>query len=164
MTHTLHFVSLLFYDHQRDANVIRTEIVQDVDDQQTALGIAIYRHNLSASFSLVDHVVVRHSYLIDVPKPLIDPNTAISGFLKLIRTRGYTIREDIISIVSKPNNRLLAIKELREHLKPYLGLKACKEIVDLWMDELNITPLFTLVISYMQKSNMVDKNGNPNVY
>ena len=159
----IHFVSLLFYDHNEKVQVLRTDVISKANSREAALGRAIYRNTLNANFSLIDHNVHTHQYEdLIFSEPLIDPEKAIPAFLKIIETAELAITIKITKDV-RQKVMLTNIKELRNHLTPYVTLIQCKKIVELWKEQSESgrmkTSLLHLVVNYMMERGFINGDG-----
>ena len=137
---TVFFVALEMYDLETEESFISTYVTQDVASESEALGLAI-NHKLTDKDDCIKNFEVR-SWEFPEPKKSNHKHhmsMALNTFLELIKMQdesGNLIRAEVLRI-AQMSDRIQAIKYLRDRLKPFVGLKGSKEIVDTWLEELD---------------------------
>jgi len=146
MNKHIFIVALRFIDTINGRDILRSEIVEDVEDKCQAFGAAVFRNILTSDFVLADYHITEHTIGFEEK---INADYALSGFLTLIDTAGRIILGNAVCSLAQRNTKIKAIKRLREHLKPWLGLKECKAIIDCWEKQQTsnqpLTPLSKMV-------------------
>jgi ribosomal protein L7/L12 len=108
-----------------------------------ALGLALEEVNVGPSLFVADYTI-KEMTLDDVSTDAERQLEIVEEtFFNLLEISSMSIMQKVHNCLSETNvgvrdfpNKIPAIKLLREHIKPFIGLKNCKEIVELWIDEI----------------------------
>jgi hypothetical protein len=158
---TIYFVSLSVITRNNEHAQLFTDVVDTAENETDALGQAIVhlRRNLN-DMAIVDFDVFEYEHeksdrLRDLERTI---ELTQQTFLNNLDISAITIMQNVHKLLIETNegrehdmpNKIPAIKLLREHLKPYIGLKGCKEIVEHWIDEITTHRTKTGLINIVQ--------------
>lgn len=145
---TIYFVSLSVLTENNNLPQLFTDVMTAAENETDALGqsIVLLRRHLT-NIAIVDFDVFE--YQVEKLEKIKDLERTIEitqgTFLNLLDISAITIMQNVHHCLLETNreneerlpNKIPAIKLLREHLKPYIGLKGCKEIVEQWITEIS---------------------------
>ena len=146
-SNTVYFVSLSVLTENNNLPQLFTDVFTNAENETDALGqsIVLLRRSMN-NIAIVDFAVYEYQHektqkVNDLERTL---EITTGTFLNLIDISAITIMQNVHKLLLDTNegaedrlpNKIPAIKLLREHLKPYIGLKGCKEIVEQWIDEI----------------------------
>lgn len=135
------FVTFNMYNTINEDYCLKGLVINDATTPEEALGLAIAKTTINSMNMMTD-------YSIQMFEPKEENtryyehalNISLETFFTLLEISEMTIMKNVHSLLLEGGPELKlkipAIKALREHMKPHLGLKSCKEIVDLWVSEL----------------------------
>jgi hypothetical protein len=164
---TIYFVSLSVITQNNTLPQLFTEVMTDAENETDALGQAIVMLRGSMnSMAIVDFDVYEYEHEKSVKIRDLERTIEITQgtFLNLLDISALTIMQNVHHCLIETNegrehdlpNKIPAIKLLRENLKPYIGLKGCKEIVEHWIDEITThrtkTGLINIVRSRLESN------------
>lgn len=165
---TIYFVSLSVLTENNNLPQLFTDVMTAAENETDALGQAIILLRRSINnIAIVDFDV--YEYQVEKTQKINDLERTIEittgTFLNLIDISAITIMQNVHHCLLETNrkneeqlpNKIPAIKLLREHLKPFIGLKGCKEIVEQWIDEITTGRTKTGLINIVRQR--VSGNG-----
>ena len=154
---TVYFVAFTLFNNIHNTHAMFSSIIHNAENKYDALGQALNEVNVGPSLYIADYIIEGFDPT-KVGKTDAERQIEIAEetFFILLEISSMTIEQKIHATLIETNpgnpelpNKIPAIKFLREHLKPFIGLKSCKEIVEFWIseiqDDMPKTPLTNLV-------------------
>ena len=135
------FVTLNVYNAVNEDYSLKSMIIRDAETPEEAIGHAV-------SQTTINSMNMMTNYSIQMFEPEATKardyehalNLSLETFFHLLEISETTIMDIIHTLLlegdPKMKLKIPAIKALRNFMKPHIGLKGCKDIVDLWVSEI----------------------------
>jgi hypothetical protein len=142
----VYFVTLLVQEYENKYPYLTTDMIDDAESEAEALGIAVIKNEIGPCRNVVDYGVEDFIFNPSEDNRNFEHtiDLARETFLNLLDISSMTIMQKVHTLIVETNcenegrltNKIPAIKLLRDHVKPFIGLKSCKEIVELWIEQI----------------------------